>query len=122
MAAAASGAWTAKIARQSKTSVRIPPSAGPTAVPSVPAATQSVIARRRSPLRTTSSGSDAARRNAAPIPCATLPATSVSSVWDSAHTTDETRKTPSPASASQAGRTCRRNGRSAKAPTTTARL
>ena len=122
MAAAARGACTAKIARQSNASVRMPPNAGPTAVPSVPAATQSAIARPRSPLRTTSSGSDAARRNAAPIPWATLPPTSTPRLSETAHTIDETKKTPSPASASQAGRTRRRNGSSANAPTTTARL
>ena len=122
IATAASGAWTAKIARQSKSSVRIPPSAGPTAVPSVPAVTQIAIARRRSPLRTTSTGSEAPSRSAAPIPCATRPATSASRLFDRAHPIDATRKTPSPASRSEAGRTRRTKGRSAKAATTTARL
>ena len=108
MAAAARGAWTAKIARQSNASVRTPPNAGPTAVPNVPAATQRAIARARSPLRATSNGSDAPRRNAAPIPWATLPPTSTPRLSEAAHTIEDTKKTPSPASASQAGRTRRK--------------
>ena len=53
---------------------------------------------------------DASRRRATPR------------LSESAHTIEETKKTPSPASASQAGRTRRTNGSSANAPTTTARL
>ena len=46
----ATGAWKTKIAGQSNACVRIPPSAGPTAAPNVPAAIQIASPRERDPL------------------------------------------------------------------------
>ncbi len=66
--AAASGAWTAKIARQSSAWVTMPPSAGPSAAPSVPANVQTPAPRAADPVSAPSTGSAPARRSAAPAP------------------------------------------------------
>ena len=68
IASAATGAWAKKIARQSNSSVRSPPAAGPNVAPSVPAVTQTAIPRPADPHSPASSGSEPARSIAPPRP------------------------------------------------------
>ena len=71
----ASGAWTTKIARQSNAWVSRPPSAGPTAAPSAPAAVHHAAPLAPEPVSAASSGSEPASSSAPPRPCAARHAT-----------------------------------------------
>ena len=71
---AAIGAWAAKIARQSNTWVRMPPSAGPSAKPNVPASVQTAIPEAADPRSRASTGSAPASSSAAPTPWTVLAA------------------------------------------------
>jgi len=64
----ATGACAAKIARQSKSCVSTPPSAGPSARPNVPASVQIAAPLVTDPVRSPSTGSAPARSSAAPTP------------------------------------------------------
>ena len=66
----ASGTCTRKIDSQPSTSVRIPPRAGPSAAPKMPAATHSRTARPLAPSVNARSPSAAVTSNAAPTACA----------------------------------------------------
>ena len=91
--AAATGAWTTKIARQSNAWVSTPPSAGPSAPPIT-------LAPAQSAGRPTS-GSAPTRRSAAPAPCTVRAATSSQIPGATAHASDATRKIAVPASTSR---------------------
>ena len=86
-ASSATGAWKAKIARQSSASVRRPPMAGPSAAPTAAATLQ---------RRTPSVGSALASRNAPPSACTTRRAMSTSSDPASAQPADPAANRISP--------------------------
>src|SRR6476619_6335855 len=64
--AAASGAWTTKIARQPSAWVTAPPSAGPSEAAKVPVSVQIVAPRSAEPVSDTRSGRNGAGRAPAP--------------------------------------------------------
>ena len=93
----ATGAWNTKIAGQSNACVRIPPSAGPTAAPNVPAAIQIDSPRERDPLSAHSSSSAPARSIAAPAPCTQRNAIRIPMPPDRAHPTEPAANSAMPA-------------------------
>ena len=119
------GACTKKIARQSKSSVRSPPSAGPTAVPIAPASAHHRRARLvpSSAGGTTapSTGSDPASRNVAPTPWTARATSSIGSDDANPAASDADANTATPATTSDSGRTRRWRSATGTATTATAR-
>ena len=68
-AASATGTWIRKIDCQETSSVRMPPTAGPSAAPVAPALAQTVAARRSEPTVAGSSSSAAVTARAPPSAC-----------------------------------------------------
>src|SRR5436190_399192 len=111
--AAATGACAIKIARQSKSCVRTPPSAGPSAAPNVPASVQTFTAI---------SDSAPASSSPAPAPCTQRAAIKNHSACADAHAIVAARKSSEPAAnTSRARNRCTKNT-SASAVSATAAL
>ena len=102
-AAATIGACTKKIARQSKSWVRTPPSAGPIATPTAPAIAHQ--RRARSPAIVPSTGSDPASSRVAPTPWAHRAASRRARLLAKPATSEAAANTATPATTSESGRT-----------------
>ena len=111
-----------KIARQSPTCVRTPPSAGPSAAPNVPVVIHSRAPRDVEPVRPPRIDSAPARTSAAPKPCTQRKTISAPRLHAAAQPIEPAVKKTSPTRVTS--RTCslRVNGTSAKAATQTTRL
>ncbi len=121
-AAAATGAWARKMARQSKSWVRMPPAAGPSTAPSVPARPHHARPAAVDPVRTAMTGSDAASRRAPPSPWTARRAISAVRSPTSPQASEEPANTTSPAPTSRAGRILPITGTTASATSATTRL
>ena len=103
-AAPATGAWKTKIARQSKSWVSTPPSAGPTAAPNVPASVQIATPRAVEPVRAPSTGREPASSSAPPRPWIERAAIRNPIESASAHAIEAARNTSVPAARSRFAR------------------
>ena len=121
-ASAASGACSKKMLRQLKSSVRNPPSAGPTATPIVPARPQSRIACSSLPRIPANTGIAPTSASAAPSPWTVRLVMRTSKEVASPHDKDATANTPRPSPASTCPRARLANQSTPSAPTTIARL
>ncbi len=102
--ASATGTWARKIDSQPKSSVRTPPSAGPSAAPATPAVTQMRAARASLPVTSDSRSSAAVTRNAAPAACTQRAPTRLPKVGASPHASDAAANTSTPETNAPRGR------------------
>ena len=106
-AASATGTWMRKIDCQETSSVRMPPTAGPSAAPVAPAAAQTVAARRSEPTVAGSSSSAAVTAAAPPSACTQRARIRVESSSASPQARPAPAKTASPTAAARPGPTRR---------------
>ena len=114
-AAAAIGACTAKIARQSNASVSTPPIAGPAAVPATAAPSHTRRPCRDTPASSTSNA--VSRATAPPAACSARATSRTVSEGAAAQITEATAKSPSPAAPAPRRRITRSAGTIASAMT-----
>ena len=89
----ATGAWSTKIDSQPKSCVRIPPIAGPTEAPTIPASAQIRAAEASAPVASESRSSAATTTAAPATPCTARSPTSTPNVGEKAHARDAAAKT-----------------------------
>ena len=122
MATSASGTCTTKIARQSKSCVSTPPSAGPAAAPIVPASVQTAAPRAGVPANAARPRSDAASNSAPPRPCRQRKPMRTSRLQAAAQPAEPAAKRPMPTIPVGRGRRRRAKGTRQRAATATTRL
>ncbi len=118
----ASGTCTTKIARQSKSCVSTPPSAGPAAAPIVPAIVQTAAPRAGEPANAARPRSDAASNSAPPSPCRQRKPMRTSRLQAAAQPAEPAAKRPMPTIPVGRGRRRRAKGTRQRAATATTRL
>ena len=121
-AASATGTWIRKIDCQETSSVRMPPTAGPSAAPVAPALAQTAAARRSEPTVAGSSSSAAVTARAPPSACTQRARIRVESSSASPQARPAPAKIASPTAAARPGPTRRASSAAGTAASAITRL